>query len=290
MDINKTLKHYNDLTKGIYSKKTYEIHLYFSSEFKKACDALSFNDFKRMDIEKGYIVINYFKNHSKKSNDTINKIISYIKRVMLHEEIFTSFVKLPTLKIQTHHFQRFYHEELKSVVEYIMNRDVNSNSLCYRTAVLLLLDSGLRLSELLSIKKRNIDFYSDPKRIYIEETKNKKSRYVPFSEFSASSIKELMDKHPHDSLFWNFKFDSPFTRYCMRSFYRIMQDKLNIERIHSHRFRKTFASLLAENGMSLYDLQLLLDHTRISTTQLYIQTRQDRGLKSYSQYKDWKLN
>jgi site-specific recombinase XerD len=55
-------------------------------------------------------------------------------------------------------------------------------------------------------------------------------------------------------------------------------------------FRKTFASLLVENGMSLYDLQLLLDHTRVSTTQLYVQTRQDRGLKSYTSHNNWKLN
>lgn len=290
MHIKDYLHHYNELTKGIYTQNTYDIHVYFSHEFIKVCDALSLTSFKRLDLQDGLKIINHFKTSSKKSNDTINKIMRFIKTVMKHYDIYTTFLKLPILKIKTQHFQRFYHEELKTIVRYVLSNNTNANAINYQAAILLLIDSGLRLTELLSIKKSNIDFHSDPMRIYIENTKNKKPRYAPFSEFSAPYVKILMDAHKQPMLFWNFKYDVPFSRYCMRSYYRIMKEKLHIDRIHTHRFRKSFASILAENGMSIFDLQILLDHTRVSTTQLYTQTKQDRVLKSYTTYRDWKLN
>ena len=283
------IKHYN-LTKLFYSPLTNEIHYYFIKEIIKACDSLKLKNPSKLSLEDAYKMNEYFMKHGNKSNDTINKIFNYFKAVLKANHHHTSFEEFPRLKIKTNHFQRLYHDDLKELVRYVLQLNHNKNSINYRCAILLLLDSGCRVTELISIQKKHIDFESDPMRILLTNTKNKKSRYVPFSNFSKPYIEELMNYHDHASLFWNFKYDIPFTKTCLRSFYRYTCKKLHLERLHSHMFRKTFASLLVENGMSLYDLQLLLDHTRVSTTQLYVQTRQDRGLKSYTSHNNWKLN
>jgi len=290
MSITDMLNNYYTLTKSFYALNTIEVHGYYIREISKACSFLKLANPHKLTLEHAYQINEYFKGHGKKGNDTINKMFNYFKMVLKQNHIHTTFQEFPRLKVKTNHFMRLYHDDLKSLVQYVINLNVNKNSICYKTAILLMIDSGCRLSEVINIKKRNIDFYSDPMRIYLEDTKNGKSRYVPFSDFSKPYIKELIASHDHVELFWNFKFDTSFTKYCLRSFYRYTSKKLNIERLHSHRLRKTFASLLAENGMSLYDLQLLLDHSRISTTQLYVQTKQDRGLKSYTSHNNWKLN
>ena len=284
------VNNHNQLLSAYYSKRTNDVHKYYTNELYKALQFINIQDTNQISLDTGYQLISYFRSTSTKSNDTINKIISFFKSVLKKNHIHCSFDELPRLRIKTNHYQRFYHDDLKTIVDYLIHLKANKNSICYKTAVFLMIDSGCRVGELVSIKKKNIDFESTPMRIYLEETKNRKSRYVPFSEFSKPYILELMKRHDQPSLFWNFKFDTPFTRSCLRSFYRVMQDKLNLDRVYSHRFRKSFASILAENGMSLYDLQLLLDHTRISTTQLYVQSKQDRGLKSYTTYNDWGIN
>jgi integrase/recombinase XerC len=290
MDLVQMIEKYQKTTSAIYTKNTNEVNAYYVKQIIEATRSLSFDDPLKLDLDSSYAYIDYFKNHGRKSNDTINKIMSYFKRVLKYNHIHTTFDEAPKLKQKTNHFQRFYHEELKMLIQYLLKMNHNKNSIVYKTAVFLMIDSGVRVGELISIKKKNINFNSDPMSIYLENTKNGKSRYVPFSDFSSSFIKELMTKHENDYLFWNLKNDTPFTKTCLRSFYRYTQKKLGIDRIHSHRFRKTFASLLVENGMNLYDLQLLLDHSRVSTTQLYVQSRQDRGLKSYKKFNNWNIN
>lgn len=290
MDIKDMIESYNELTIGSFAASTFRIHLYFTNEFLKACSSLELNDPHDLSIEVGYKIINYWKLNSRKCNDTINKIIIFIKSVLIHYDILTTFLKVPTLRIKTNHFLRFYHDELTDIVQYVMNKNDTINSINYQTAIFLMIDSGVRIGELLMIKRRNIDFDSYPMRIYLEETKNKKARYIPFSEFSAPYIKQLLTKHKNKTLFWNMIYNRPFTKTCMRSYYKIMKKHVDIERIHSHRFRKTFASILHENGMTTHDLQMLLDHSKISTTELYIQSKQDSAITNYDKFNNWGLN
>jgi site-specific recombinase XerD len=260
------------------------------TSLKKCFKELKINSLKSIDMDSGYEIIKYFKENTDKSNDTINKHLNYLKNILQYFNIKTNFIKYPKLKTDSKSFKRFYTDDLSLIITYLASLNDSKNSLVYKTLVYFLLDSGVRISELLSIKIRNIDHSSSPNRIFIENTKNGKVRYAPFSEFSKPYILELISIDPdREYLFINIIKSRLLSKNDVRLFYRRLQDKLNIDRIHSHRFRKTFASLLIENGMSIYDLSDLLDHSRISTTQIYTQSKQTRSMKEYSKFNHWHI-
>jgi integrase/recombinase XerC len=153
---------------------------------------------------------------------------------------------------------------------------------------MLALDSGMRKSEILNIKISNIDMYN--KLIYLEQTKTGKTRYVPFSSFSYEYINQLININPkRQLLMYNFIKKRPLYGSDIKLFYKRTKKKLGIERLHTHRFRKTYASLLADNGMPPQYVQKLLDHEKISTTMKYIQYDKIKPLENYKKYNKWDI-
>lgn len=288
MTIENELLHYYELTKANYKESTLYGHRVFVNNIIKAAKELKINHIREFDMEKGYRFINWLKDNTRSKNNTINRYINYIKKVHVYYEIYTSIHKIPKLKNDTVPFKRFYHEELKLIIQYVNQMNYSANSIVYRTYVLLALDSGVRRSEALNIKIQNIDFSNN--RIYLETTKTGKVRYAPFSAFSENEIKDLIAIDPKRVyLFYNILKDRQLSVSDIQLFFRRLQAKLGIEKIHTHRFRKTFGSMLAENGMPIEHIQKIYDHSRITTTIKYVQYKESKSLEEYMKYVDWKI-
>jgi integrase/recombinase XerC len=207
---------------------------------------------------------------------------------MLFYNTDTSFHQIKNLPKDTKPFKRLYHDDLQTIINYVKDLNYSENSIVYKTFVLLALDSGMRKSELLNVKISNIDMHN--KLIYLEETKTGKTRYVPFSSFSFDYVNELKNTKPRrEYLMYNFIKNRKLTASDIKLFYKRTKKKLGIERLHTHRFRKTYASLLADNGMPPQYVQKLLDHQKISTTMKYIQFDKIKPLETYKKYNDWKI-
>ena len=207
---------------------------------------------------------------------------------MKHYDINSTFIKFKLLPIYTNGFKRLYNQDLKAIINYVKAMNLSKNSIVYKAMVLLLLDSGMRISELLNIKISNIDLDTNNLKIYLEETKTGKQRYAPFSLFSYAYVKQLIDiDSKREYLFINILKNRRLSKNDVRLFYKRLSKNLKIDRIHSHRFRKTFASVLIENGMSIETLQSLIGHSRISTTMLYVQFKESKALKDYKMFNDW---
>ena len=286
MNINKSIMNYYELTKASYENSTNQYHLRMVNHIIIACDTLKVKSLERIDINIGYKIITYLKTNTSNGNNSIKKILNYLRNVMQYYKITTSIINLPHLPSDTKPFVRFYHDDLKLIIDYVKNLNSSANSIVYRGFVLLLLDSGLRVSEALNIKIRDIDFKS--KVIYILSNKTRKQRYAPFSNFSINFIKSLVNIQPQrEHLFYNFIKSRRMDKNDVKLFYRRLKIKLGIDRIHTHRFRKTFASILIENGLNLDDLQKLFNHSRIETTIKYVQHSHKRPLIEYSKFNDW---
>src|SRR5690606_28620996 len=129
------------------------------------------------------------------------------------------------------------------------------------------------------------------KLISVYSGKTRKHRYAPFSNFSLPFITELINVNPNRIyLFYNFIKDRQTNKNDIKLFYRRLKKNLGINRIHTHRFRKTFASILIENGLNIDDLQKIFDHSKIETTIKYVQHNEKRALNEYKKYNDWGLN
>lgn len=151
-----------------------------------------------------------------------------------------------------------------------------------RALVEMLLCTGLRINELGNLKLEDVDF--DKMVVHVKNGKGGKDR----TTFITPVAKKYLTKY----LKWNkHKSEYVFTtrldgRYKNNSFGEVMRDmskRCDIH-IHPHRFRRTLATDLARKGMPIQEIQKLLGHSKISTTQTYIETRLEKVEASYRQY------
>lgn len=144
-----------------------------------------------------------------------------------------------------------------------------------KTLVLLLLDTGMRINEALSLSEEQVDFRQLTLYVPSQIAKNRKNREIPISREVAKRLRQLLDETQQyfgegSQLFMN-AFGDDFTADAFRRRLNRLKKKLDIPRLHPHMFRHTFARNYILNGGDLFTLQRILDHADIQTTRKYIQ-------------------
>ena len=133
----------------------------------------------------------------------------------------------------------------------------------------MLILTGARKNEVL--KSRWEDFNFEQRVWRIPVTKSGKARHVPISD----GVIHLLQSLPHtcDFVFANPKTRKPFvTIYCS---WNSARKSVGLEDVRIHDLRHSFASFLVNNGRSLYEVQRILGHTQIKTTQRYAHLSND---------------
>jgi len=148
-----------------------------------------------------------------------------------------------------------------------------------RAIMELFYSSGLRLSELAALSRR--DFDAKQQILYILG-KGKKQRQSPITETASKwltdylnhperhlNTKEHKSEEDHQALFLN-KWGKRITpRSIDRNFSLYLKASGLSERITPHTIRHTIATHWLENGMDLKTIQLLLGHASLATTTIY---------------------
>lgn len=151
-----------------------------------------------------------------------------------------------------------------------------------RALVEALLSTGLRINELDNLKLEDVDF--DKMVVHVKNGKGGKDRTTFITPVAKKYILKYLVWNKHKS---EYVFTSRLGgRYNNNSFGEVMRDmseRCDIH-IHPHRFRRTLATDLARKGMPIQEIQKLLGHSKISTTQTYIETRTEQVEASYRQY------
>ncbi|OQY40990.1 MAG: hypothetical protein B6229_00360 [Spirochaetaceae bacterium 4572_7] len=151
-------------------------------------------------------------------------------------------------------------EEFLSIMKFVPKQH-------HRLAFILGYSSGLRVSEVVNLKKEDIDLKS--KRIFIKEAKGGKDRVVPLPKrFPASYLKLLPLKCGARALQMKF---------------RLSVKKAGIKRedLHFHSLRHSFAVRCMEKGIPLNQIQVMLGHESISTTSVYLKINPKDALDNY---------
>ncbi len=135
--------------------------------------------------------------------------------------------------------------------------------------ILVLLDCGLRLSELLGLTLDDVDFSTCQFLVF---GKGRKERLVPFSgPVRRMLVRYLLHRQTrtHEKALWVDESGIPFTADGFRSFLARLEQRTGV-RVHAHKFRHTFASqYIADGGHPAY-LQRLLGHTTPVMTNRYV--------------------
>ena len=141
----------------------------------------------------------------------------------------------------------------------------------------ILFDAGIRISELINLKKSDIKIIDNRVFLYIEKGKRKKSRIVPL--FSQNVISELLN-------YAKGNFDNTLFFYSARAFQLYAEEfskKFNIN-FTTHMARHTFATKKLNEGMRIDVLQKILGHEDIRTTMYYALTDETEILKLGGKY------
>jgi integrase/recombinase XerD len=177
---------------------------------------------------------------------------------------------------------------VEEVVKILEISEVDS-PLGYRNKALLELiyGSGLRVSELLDIRMRDVHL---DERYVLVQGKGGKERIVPISDIAIIALRKYMTdpngrqklmKKPLPYLFIN----NEGGKLSRQGFYKVLQGLANdagIEvNVSPHTLRHSFATHLLENGIDLRSLQTLLGHEDISTTQIYTHISKTRARQVY---------
>jgi integrase len=134
----------------------------------------------------------------------------------------------------------------------------------------MLILTGARKREAMNAKWSDFDF--EHRRWRIPVTKLGKPRHVPLSD-GAITLLNSVPRHGCDWVFPNPKtlmpYDNIFTAWDTA------RTKAGLSEVRIHDLRHSFASFLVNSGRSLYEVQHLLGHTQIKTTQRYSHLSQD---------------
>lgn len=181
--------------------------------------------------------------------------------------------KFKPIKTPEDEIQAFTPAEVKS----LLNQIDDSRFVGFRDKVMIyvLLDTMVRISELLNIKRGNVDLKSGYIKLEPHETKTKRARNVPVSIKTMKLLKDYMSETEDfgcETLFVSYDGRDILSNTWRRRLteYGELAGIAN-KRVSPHTFRHTGALFYIMNGGDPFSLQKILGHSDMSMVRKYIQ-------------------
>ena len=165
-------------------------------------------------------------------------------------------------------------EEVQRLIKACSARSVSGSR--NRAMIITIHRSGLRLSEALDLRPKDLDL--DNGAIRVLHGKGNKARTIGVDATTCSILAGWLDarKHlidgvkPSDPVFCTLKCGRVDTSYIRKMFKRLAK-KAGIEkRVHAHGLRHTHASELINEGVPLNEISGQLGHSSVATTHRYV--------------------
>ena len=148
----------------------------------------------------------------------------------------------------------------------------------------LLASSGMRVGELVTLNREDINFNE---RECVVIGKGNKERLVYFDARTKIHLQNYLEGRSDENpaLFVSLK--SPFDRLMIggvETRLRELGKRLNIPKVHPHKFRRTLATTAIDKGMPIEQVQQLLGHQKIDTTMHYAMVKQQNVKLAHRKY------
>jgi site-specific recombinase XerD len=138
---------------------------------------------------------------------------------------------------------------------------------------MLLLDTGLRIGELIGLKMDDIHINDGLMKVM---GKGKKERMVPIGNKAQKALQSYLFRHrpkpAHSGIENAFLsiFGTPITENGVELMFSRLAKKSGINRLHAHLCRHTFATMFLLNGGDVFTLQQILGHTTLEMVRNYV--------------------
>ena len=160
----------------------------------------------------------------------------------------------------------------------------NSGTLRDLAMIDILASTGMRVGELVLLNREDINF---TERECIVLGKGDKERVVYFDARTKIHLQNYLSNRLDDNpaLFVSLK--SPYNRLQIGGVevrLRELGRRLDINKVHPHKFRRTLATVAIDKGMPIEQLQQLLGHQKIDTTLQYAMVKQSNVKMAHRRY------
>jgi integrase/recombinase XerC/integrase/recombinase XerD len=141
------------------------------------------------------------------------------------------------------------------------------------TMLLLFLDTGIRLSELVNLKIPDIDFAAGQFKVF---GKGAKERIVLMGLATRREVIRYMEHYrpqpinPNENRLFLTASGSAITKRSLGQMIERLATRAGIPRLHAHLLRHTFAVRYLVNGGDVFTLQKILGHTTLEMTRKYV--------------------
>ena len=201
--------------------------------------------------------------HREKAGNTINVHLNALKfffEKVLKRKIT---VNVPFVKKPKRLPEFLTKEELISLIDAIKNEK-------HKLMILLLYSTGMRVSELVSLKIKNFEF--DLNYGWIREGKGRKDRLFILAEKLKQQLLQHIEQNQLNQE--DYLFSGRREYISVESIRMILrkatkQAKLK-KKVHPHMLRHSFATHLIQNGYAVTEVQPLLGHNSLNTTMIYL--------------------
>ena len=209
------------------------------------------------------------KQNSQRSNArSLSSLKNFYKHLNKNHNIscnspFEIKTKAPARKLP----KSIQHEEILKITDYLC-KEHDWISLRDRAILLLLYGSGLRISEALNLSP---NCFEEEDKIRVEG-KGNKERIVPVLQYTLNAIKKYHQACPYtlDEFLFIGKKGKKLNRTTFAGNLIKIRKLINSpEKLTAHSMRHSFATALINSGAGIRDIQVLLGHEDISTTDHY---------------------
>ena len=270
------------------SANTINNYKYDLEKFKSYLKGNHITDVKSInqDVIKSYLKYNHdlLKSNSISRNITsINNFFQYLIIEKVIDNNPCKFIDRPKLQKKLPNVLSL--EEVDELLNISLNTRFD-----YRNKAMLevMYNTGLRVSELISLTTRDVDLENKAIRCF---GKGSKERIVPLNDIAIYYLKEYL--FYRDSFFKNSINDYLFLNNHGKKMTRqgfefilnnILEEKNINKKITPHTLRHSFATHLLNGGANLRSIQLLLGHSDITTTKIYTHIGREKLKDDYKKF------
>lgn len=234
----------------------------YKNEFLQFLEILKNNAVEDMDANRLRDYFVYCTNKLKLSENTlhsrINAIKFYYEQVLKRERIFID-IPRPKKPLLLPNVLAL------SQVELLFSKLEN---LKHKTMLYLAYSAGLRVSEVVNLKVK--DIHSARMVINIKGAKGKKDRIVPLSEGILQLLRKYYQAYKPQSWLFEGQYKEAYsTRSLQQIFHRAKKEARIPQDVTFHSLRHSYATHLHERGTDIKLIQELLGHNDIKTTLRY---------------------
>lgn len=237
------------------SDKTISIYSYFITRFLQEVDKKP-EDISEDDVKK--FLANIIDSYKTKSYALVLSSLRFFFKKVVKNPVM---MEIDTPKVEKEEKDVLTKDEVEKLI-------IAAPTQKSKLIVCFLYSTGLRISELVSLKKNDLDLVNN--QGIVKRGKGKKDRKLFFSKELIIPIKKYLEGIDGELIFPGWEGKQMVPRNVQNLLNRL-RNKVGITKIVSpHVLRRSYATHLHEAGVDIRFIQVLLGHSRIETTKDYV--------------------